>query len=304
MKKFKPMLAEDAILDRLRFPLYASPKLDGIRASVLKEGPRTRSLKAIPNRHVQAQNWGPLWGLDGEFTVGPPTDPKVYSTTESAIMTMSGEPEFTFYVFDYVPFITDDPNTPFESRMLLLRDSKRYLESFPFIKILEHKLIETMEQLEQYEQEQLELGYEGIMTRAPKGVYKYGRSTAKTEQYLLKVKRFKHDEAEIIGFQEKLHNANEAVINALGYTERSSHMANKVPLDTLGALECRDLKTGVEFKIGTGFDDEQRKRIWDNRETELGRVVKYKHFPIGVKDKPRFPVFEGYRSSVDMGEPV
>jgi len=34
---FKPMLAKEAELDKLRFPLLASPKLDGVRA-VVRDG--------------------------------------------------------------------------------------------------------------------------------------------------------------------------------------------------------------------------------------------------------------------------
>jgi hypothetical protein len=32
----------------------------------------------------------------------------------------------------------------------------------------------------------------------------------------------------------------------------------------------------------------------------MGKVVKYKSQPTGVKDKPRFPVFLGFRDVVDM----
>lgn len=303
MKKFKPMLADDANLEKLRFPVYGSPKLDGIRATVTAEGPRTRSLKAIPNQHINSHDWGHLWGLDGEFIVGDPCDPKVYSKTESGVMTRAGEPDFAFYVFDYAPVLVgDNDSTPFRIRNATVANSKQMLEKrYPFIRIVEQVLLENVEQLQAYENQQLELGYEGIMLRDPEGPYKLGRSTV-NQQYLLKLKRFKDDEAEIIGFQEKMHNANEATTNALGYTERSSHKANKVPLDTLGALVVRDITSGVEFNIGTGFDDATRAEIWGSRDTLVGRIVKYKHFPIGVKDKPRFPVFQGFRSRDDMGE--
>ncbi len=98
-----------------------------------------------------------------------------------------------------------------------------------------------------------------------------------------------------------MHNDNVATKDKLGHTVRSSHKENKRPASTLGALVVRDLKTDIEFEIGTGFDDELRQKIWDNRVDWQGLTVKYKHFAIsGVKEKPRFPVFLGIRDKEDL----
>jgi DNA ligase-1 len=137
-------------------------------------------------------------------------------------------------------------------------------------------------------------GYEGVILRAPHAPYKFGRSTVR-EGYLLKVKRFQDSEAQIIGYEEEMHNGNEATINALGYTERSSHAENRTGKGTLGALVVRDLVTKVEFKIGTGFTPAERLKIWALRHEHLDDVVKYRFFPVGVKDKPRHPSFLGFR---------
>jgi DNA ligase-1 len=150
-----------------------------------------------------------------------------------------------------------------------------------------------------WEESYLATGYEGVMLRHPDGPYKHGRSTAK-EAWLLKVKRFVDAEAKVIGFSEAQHNANEAKRNELGQLERSSHKAGKVGKQTLGALMVKDLKTGVEFDIGTGFTADQRHLLWCIGENLIGKVVKYKSQPTGVKDKPRFPVFLGFRDKVDM----
>ena len=115
-----------------------------------------------------------------------------------------------------------------------------------------------------------------------------------------------------------MHNGNEATINKLGHTERSSHQANLVPLNTMGALIVRDLKTGVEFNIGTGFDDTDRVWWWNHpmilRSSAIKMndggirynvtlpdvIVKYKYFAQGSKDKPRFPTYLGLRDEGDM----
>src|SRR5690606_29022945 len=124
-----------------------------------------------------------------------------------------------------------------------------------------------------------------------------GRATLR-EGWLWKLKRFEDSEAVILDFEERMHNANVAKTNALGYKERSSHKENLVPMGTLGALKVRDVKTGVEFDIGTGFSDLERQRMWDIRDRWLGRVVKYKFLPVGVKDKPRHPVYLGPRTDI------
>src|ERR1700743_2525812 len=72
----------------------------------------------------------------------------------------------------------------------------------------------------------------------------------------------------------------------------------------LGGFHVRDIYSGVEFDIGTGFTLEQRKNLWDawqkNPKHLLGHIVKYKHFPVGVVDKPRHPIFLGFRDRRDM----
>ncbi|HQG29101.1 MAG TPA: ATP-dependent DNA ligase, partial [Candidatus Ozemobacteraceae bacterium] len=99
--------------------------------------------------------------------------------------------------------------------------------------------------------------------------------------------------------EERMHNANEATVNALGHTERSSHKENKSGRGDLGAL-ILTTEDGLEFNCGTGFDNATRREIWDNRDQYMGQFAKIKSFLIGVKDKPRFPVFLGFRDASDM----
>lgn len=113
----------------------------------------------------------------------------------------------------------------------------------------------------------------------------------------MKLKRFVDAEAVIVGFEERRHNGNIATTNELGRTQRSSHAGNKIGRGDLGALIVTD--GGVQFNIGTGFSDEERADIWNYKVAYLGSLVKYKHFPIGVKDLPRHPTFLGFRDRSD-----
>lgn len=286
----KPMLAAPAGAE-LPFPLLLSPKLDGIRCLIVDGVAVGRSLKPLPNRHVQQLFGRPeLNGLDGELLVGAPTARDVFQVTTSGVMSVEGQPAVTFWVFDDY-----SAHGGFEARY---QRAQRRAVRQRGCQLVGHMLVENLEGLLRWEQYYLAAGFEGVMLRHPSGPYKHGRSTAK-EAWLLKVKRFEDSEAVVLGVTELMHNANEAKRNALGHLERSSHQAGKVGRQRLGALVVRDLATKVEFEIGTGFTDQQRQDFWGR--DLAGAVVKYKFQPTGVKEKPRFPVFLGFRSEVDQG---
>lgn len=291
---FKPMLAGEADVAALKFPVFASPKLDGIRASVVKGKLLTRSLKEVPNRTIFDLYSKPDFeGLDGELIVGSPTAPDVYRQTVSGVMSRDGSPDFTYQVFDL-----HDVPAGYDRRLQRLVDA--FEDSFGHVRVLPQSFIGHPDDLLAYEADQVNRGFEGVILRRPDAPYKFGRSTAR-EGYLLKMKRFQDSEAVVLEVIEEMHNGNEATTNALGRTERSSHKENKVGKGRMGALLVRDIKTGVEFQIGTGFTDEDKAWWWERRRgPQVWPVVKYKFFPVGVKDKPRHPVYIGLRSKADL----
>jgi len=293
----RPMLAGKADVTKLRYlryPLIASPKLDGVRALVVDSRVMSRSMKPIPNSYVQTQiGRANLNGLDGELIVGPPTAPDAFRRTVSGVMSVDGAPPFVFHVFDDYIAATQ----PFLER---IKRVNRATHGASFVVVVPHTTIKTPEELEIYEARTLANGYEGVMLRDPSGPYKYGRSTAK-EGWLLKLKRFIDSEAEVIGVEELCMNTNDATRDELGRTKRSSAKVGQVPTGTLGALQVRDVETGVVFYIGTGFDAATRDVLWSMRKTTLiGSLVKYKHQLVGAKDKPRLPVFLGFRNRIDL----
>jgi DNA ligase-1 len=287
MATFKPMLASPADLDNVRYPAFASPKLDGIRCSIVGGKALSRTLKEIPSRHVFNMLSKPEFeGFDGELIVGAPTSPNCYRDTVSMVMADNKVFLFTYYVFDLW-----NHSGHFYLRRLDLEQRMHKMKS-GYIEFVQHSQIEHREQLDAYEAEQVGLGHEGIMLADPKAAYKFGRATTKGGE-LLKVKRFVDAEAIVIGIEEEMFNGNEAQTNELGRTKRSTAKAGLVGKGTMGALVVRDVKTGVEFNIGTGFTAADRQRFALGG--ILGETVKYKSFPVGVKDKPRHPVYLGLR---------
>ena len=285
----KPLLAytvEDT--STLKYPLFASVKLDGIRCLVIDGVAYSRNMKPIKNEYVQKCIGKPEYnGLDGELIVGDIFAKDCYRQTNSGVMSKDGEPDFGFYVFDR----WDMEKFKFETRYT-------NIPKLPFVEIVNQYEIESEADLLAYEQELLDMGAEGVMVRSVDGIYKNGRSTAK-DGILGKVKRFSDAEYRIVGFVERMHNANEATRNELGYIERSSHKDNLVGRGDLGALVL-ETADGQQFNCGTGFDDALRAEIWANKDAYLGRMAKVKSFLIGVKDLPRFPVFLGFRDEGDL----
>jgi DNA ligase-1 len=296
----KPMLAytiEDT--SKESYPCLLSVKLDGIRAIVVDGVVMSRSMKPIRSKVVQSLFGKPEFnGLDGELLYGEWSAPNVFNVTTSAVMATELKPEFdpekiAFVVFDY--YLSEQA---YEVREELVHDIIYHSDNLQ-VYSLASELAYSEQDLLAFEAKSLEDGYEGIMKRSPTGKYKQGRSTFK-EQGIGKLKRFSDDEAIVIGFEEKLHNTNEAKTNELGRTQRSQAQEGMVGAGTLGALVC--MCNGIRFTMGSGFDDAGRAEVWDNQDKYLGKLAKFKHFEIGAKDSFRFPIFQGWRDADDMSE--
>ena len=295
----KPMLAASLEnFDSVKFPVYVTPKLDGIRCLKIDGNIVSRTFKPIRNTELAAAIKDLLPDdSDGELIMGG-TFQNTTSMVMSADKTIGNEKAY-FYWFDYV---LDDHKKPYLERM---NDMKKFVEDHPEIltdspvKIvpLIPTEINTVEELVQYESEVLEQGFEGVMLRTSHGPYKFGRSTLK-EGSLVKMKKFDDDEAIVIGFSELSKNINDKTMNELGDMKRSSHKEGKIGQDTLGSFIVVWRET--EFSIGSGFTAEQRKEFWDQRNNLIGKLVKFKYFATGMKDAPRFPIFLGFRSEDDM----
>lgn len=298
MGQFRPMLAATVgSLDALTYPLLGSAKLDGIRAIVRGGVAVSRNLKPIPNRHVQAVLGHARYdGLDGELIVGDPCSRTAFNATTRGVMAVEGAPDFRFHVFDDCT----DPQLEFRHRYKLAAAKIRALGG-PLELVYQHEL-DSAEETERVERWQLGLGYEGLMLRSPHSPYKHGRGTLRAQD-LMKLKRFEDGEAEVVALEELMRNANEATVSELGLTTRSASKDGKYGGDTLGALVVRALNgpfKGATFNIGSGFTASQRDAIWGERSSWVGRTVKYKFFPVGSIDAPRFPIFLGERAAGDM----
>lgn len=298
MVALRPMLASKIEVEQIKFPMLAQPKLDGFRALIVKGELVSRNLKPIVNPDVfRLYSSHEFEGFDGELIIPDHGDKNAFQKTSSIVTTLDkpvSKEDIQFCVFD----LWDMPEETYTNRFKNIKSRLKLMNKPPQFKLIPTKIVSTVEELLDFERRVLACGYEGIILRRTDSPYKYGRSTTK-QGYLLKLKRFVDDEAIIIGFEERMHNANEATINKLGYTERSTKQGNKKPMGTLGAFKVRD-RSGREFHVGTGLTDSQRQEIWNKREDYINKIIKFQHFAgAGVLELPRFPSFKGFRDVQD-----
>jgi DNA ligase-1 len=288
----KPMLAGKCELpEALSFPLLATPKLDGIRCLKVDGRALTRSFKPVSNRFIRGWIEANLPdGLDGELIVKGTT----FSETAGHVGRESGEPDFTFAVFDYVG---ESLARPYAERMVELARLPGYER---VDKVLPEE-IRSLDDLMAYEERCVGDGYEGVMIRTPHSPYKCGRSTER-EGHLLKIKRFEDAEAVVLDTYEGMSNLNPAERDAFGRTKRSLAQAGLIGRGELGGFVVRHVETGVEFRVGYNHvvGGIARVTLWERRETLVGRLVKFRHQPSGAKEAPRFPKFIGFREAWDL----
>ena len=289
----------DVNLKSLRYPCIVQPKFDGVKIAHFNGSLIGRSFKA--QRNIKLNNIFDDFifnGFEGEMIVGDnPYAQNLCRATTSVISSFDKTDKLTWLVFDY---ITEETiNLTYRERMNKLVEYVNKRDLFN-IDIVCGTIVNNEEELLAFEETQLNLGAEGIITRDPNSFYKQGRVTTRSQE-VMRLKRFVHEEGIILKIIEGESNGNEATINELGHTERSSHQENMTPNGMVGSLIVRSLVNDSIDKIGAGcMTHEERVFYFNNPHELIGKIAKYKHFPKGVKDKKRFPLFECIRITEDM----
>lgn len=283
-------------LDDIKFPVYVSYKLDGIRCIKVAGRALSKSMKPIVNAQLRALIEVPEIpdGFDGELWAEGMT----FQEIESIVMTEDADVKgLKWYVFDWA----------MERRSYLERticlENKFLYTLMPFglqwLSYVANWCVIDKRVLEQHFNQSLQSGNEGLIIRNPHAPYKCGQSTM-TKQELVKWKPMVTGKAIVLCAVEEMKNNNPAFNSELGLAKRSHKKVNKVPAGTLGSLLVRDLDSGIVFNIGTGFDDEQKALLWARRDTLSGTIVEYESQKCGVKEAPRCPVFKRFRNRNDI----
>lgn len=317
MSTVKPMLASDYEEAKIRFPVIAQPKIDGVRALNMEGMLTGRSLKQHANRYVTSFfSHADMIGFDGEMAAEHECHPDLCRLTTSALSRIDGQPFVLWWVFDYVTEQTKDLSYSERHAALTakVREFHRAgagIHPSQYLRVVPSVLVHNMGELLAFDHRCLDMGYEGTIIRDPNGKHKQGRSTVR-EGGLLRIKRFIDAEIVVTEILEGEVNGNEAQVNELGLQFRSSHQDNMVPNGMVGAMMGRLLadvvsngtvlfKAGEIVKVGAGkMPHDDRLKFFQNPSLIIGKLAKFKMFPNGVYNKPRFPTFQSLRSDSDV----
>ncbi len=304
-RPMKAQTVEIATMHKVEWPMYCSPKVDGIRLLIHPTlGPVTQSFKRVPNVHIYETLMGLASHsyLDGEVYAIDNDGTALFNATQSAVMSRGGQPRFRYAVFDCF----DAPFLDFDSRYCMTKELVLRIDK-PELILLQHTLIESQEEFLQYVEQCISDGYEGAVLRHPDGIYKSGRSTL-NQGWMLKYKEWEDAEGTIIGFEELYHNENPQEVSLLGLSKRSSHGEGKIAAGTLGAFILKTAWGILRIGNGRGMTHEFRQRIWDRNvklpfehkmdeffPPDLGRVITFRYQKHGMQTLPRFPQYKGFR---------
>ena len=274
----KPMLAQsyDKHKKKLVYPCYAQPKLDGIRCLARKvEGVVTlysrkgKVLDLVP--HINAALQQVLEDgncADGELYTYGWDFQKIISAIKKTNDNTTG---IEYHIYD-LPNMQNKA-MPFADRFSTVQRARLAHSDAACLVVVETPEIATEAELMTYEDKCCNMGYEGIMARNAHSKYLFGYRS----KDLLKVKRFLDSEYEIVGFTHGTAIEEECCI-----------FVCKIP-------------TGETFSIRPVGTHEERKVMYKNGESYIGKLLTVKYQELSNDGVPRFPVGLHVREDWDMG---
>lgn len=304
---FRPLRARDTTEEHLDtllrryLTLVLMIKYDGVRCIVKNSIVLGKSMLPITNQYIQKLYGKPEYeGKEFEIIV---TTDGIYDPVTCCAETVS----FTnsdYVEREHVCVLIDDhllTEMNFEVRLSHLEDFAN--KTLGFI-VPELEYVHSLDEILEFEHKVLAKDHEAIIIRNPFLPYREGTSTKEGE--LLRLKRYISEEAIILEVGAAYTNTNEAETNALGYSERSSKLAGKVAKEEVGKLLCQLVKDVYDpwsqrllFKKGSlcivapgNMSKDEKIALYKDKEQLKGKMIAFKSFPKGTKDKPRFATFQ------------
>lgn len=279
---FDVMLAKDGKLCKkldevINAGVYVSPKLDGYRClAVVVEGSVTLYSRNgtiynnFPSITKSLSSCFPTgkYVFDGEIMSDDFQAMQQTAFAEKRGQTVGDVKYHVFGYIDYGEWVTQKFKMNTMSRLTELGLLAKKFDS-NIIKV-QQTFVNSKELVLKMENQYLTQGYEGAMT-LPDIPYFLGKKSNR----LLKFKTMLSQDCTIIGMYEgKLGTRLEGVMGGIVVTQED----------------------GLECECGTGFSDEDRKYMWDNKSEFINRIVEIKYQDIASQGKMRFPVFMRYRN--------
>jgi len=267
--RLDPMLAKDYedYKDKLVFPVYSQPKLDGLRCVVTRQGAFSRQWKLfVTLQHIRDvvqplfDIYPDLLALDGEMYSHELKDKfeEIVSIVKqpkaSAEDIEKCKRSVQYHVYD----IITSRDHLFNQRQTDLSLMLRGLGS-PYVKAVSTIAVHNQAELDALSHQYITEGYEGQMIRKWNSPYQHKRT-----KDLLKRKDFHENEYEIVGFKEGKGSREGCIIFRLAMSDGKEF--DSVPVG------------GIEYQ----------KRLWTRRLEILGMQATVKYQNLSSDGIPRF----------------
>lgn len=291
-RTFKPQLAVawDKPLDKLEYPVIAEPKLDGVRCVCIidDEGFPTfwsRDEKPFVNFEELEQEIKNLCLesgtiFDGEILAKSGS----FDDTISRSRSHRGKNKH----IDYKYYIFDIPSCEFDSLWERKEFLQETIKGSNLITIIPYKYIENSGQLFEYHKKNCRYGWEGTMIKNPYANYHYGRN-----KDWKKIKPFYTADLKIVSMSEgkgKAAGMMGRIVVEGRIEDREALQEGQDPCEAFMHVRC---------EVGTGFTDELRKELWNNRDKYIGQMVEIQYQEVTKDNSLRFPSFKRFRSDRD-----
>jgi len=237
---------------------WVSEKLDGVRGYWNGKLLLTRQGNNINAPKWFTQNW-PNTLMDGELWIARGQFEQTSGIIRQKSAAKSSWQKIRFMIFDL-------PKTSgnFSQRIAVMKNIIKQANS-PYLNMITQQKFSSVSSLFAHLDGIVELGGEGLMLHHQNALYKVGRV-----QHLMKLKKYQDAEAKVI-----------------------AHIQGKGKfINMLGAIKVKT-KSGIVFKIGSGFSNEERKNP-----PPIGTQITYKFFGKTKNGIPRFVSFMRIRHDV------
>ncbi len=276
VEKFAVQLADTYEPDmELHGRYYIQPKLDGNRVVLIDDVAKSRNGKLYPaggavvqeildqNRHFFEK-----WVVDGEM-MGDLGFDQSSGALRRIHQKDRKQATFTYWAFDLIDRKEWEQRETVELARRWIDLENTFGARTGSVRVVPTVVIDdpTHAQLMGYCDRFLAQGFEGAMLKDAQSPYVFKRG-----RNLLKVKRFRDIDLEVIGFYEGKGKHRGRLGGLI--------VSNETPDDD-----------GITCKVGSGFDDALREEIWRDQKEWLGAVVEIQYQDITKDGSLRFPVF-------------